>query len=152
MRSYLLLNSLTIQKLMFLLCTSPSYKSIVCAILDDTLSQSLSTITNCSFSEVAWSQASLPINWGGVGLRNVSDLVASAFLSSTHSVKESTDLLLPSSIEATLDDGINQARLHWISIAPRLTPPGTLFTQRAWDEPVCKMRFTSLLEAADDWD
>jgi len=63
-----------------------------------------------------------------------------------------TDLLLPSSIKATLEDRINQARLHWISIAPGLTPPVTLFTQRAWNEPVCKMRFTSLLEAADERD
>jgi len=82
----------------------------------------------------------------------VSDLAASAFLASTHSVKEWTDLLLLSSITATLEDGINQARLHRISIAPGLTPPGTLFTQRAWDEPACKMRFTYLLEAADDRD
>jgi len=97
---------------MYLLRTYPSYKSNVCAILDDTLSQALSTITNCSLSEAAWSQASLPIRWGGVGLRKVSDLAASAFLASTHSVKEWTDFLLPSSIKATLEDGINQARLH----------------------------------------
>jgi len=57
---YLLLNSLEIPKLMFLLRTSPCYKSNVCAILDDTLSQALSTITNYSLSEAAWSQASLP--------------------------------------------------------------------------------------------
>jgi len=97
---------------MFLLRSSPVYKSNVCAILDDNLSQALSTITNCSLSEAAWSQASLPIRCGGVGLHKVSDLAASAFLASTHSVKEWTDLLLPSSIEATLEDGINQTRLR----------------------------------------
>jgi len=141
---YLFLNSLAIPKLMFLLRTSPSYKSNVCAILDDTLSQALSTITNCSLSDAAWSRASLLIRWGGVGLCKVSELAASAFLASTHSVKEWTDLLLPSSIKATLEDEIDQVRLHWISIAPGLTHPLSFFTQRAWDEPVCKMRFTSL--------
>jgi len=114
---------------MFLLRTSPSYKSNVCATLDDTLSQGFSTITNCSLSEAAWSQASIPIRWGGVGLHKVSDLAASAFLASTHSVKEWTDVLLPSSIKATLEYGIDQACLHWISIAPGLTPPVSLFTQ-----------------------
>ena len=50
---------------------------------DTPMRSELSAVINCDLTELAWTQASLPIRDGGLGLRSVVLLAPSAFLAST---------------------------------------------------------------------
>ena len=49
---------------------------------DTTMRSGLSAVINCDLTELAWTQASLPIRDGGLGVRSVVLLAPSAFLAS----------------------------------------------------------------------
>ncbi len=58
----------------------------------------LSTLTHGPIPDQAWSQATLPFSYGGLGLRSASRFASAAFISSCHS----TRLLSPETIPSSL--------------------------------------------------
>ena len=70
-------------------------------LFDGHLRSALSRITNTSFSDTQWLQASLPIKHGGLGIRQVRSLALPAFLASAASSSDiQSQILLASACTA----------------------------------------------------
>ena len=76
----LLKSSLSTPKLQHLLRSSPCAGHTSLTTIDDTLRRCVSRITNCDISETQWTQASLPVKSGGLGIRRATQLAPSAYL------------------------------------------------------------------------
>ena len=60
-----------------------------------------------------WRQASLPVRWGGLGVRSVVMLAPSAYLASAANTTDLTSVLLPAQLRAVEDSGIDAALAAW---------------------------------------
>ena len=93
---FLLRNCFSIPKLTYLLRTAPFYKhNELVALYDEELRTILQSILNITLEEDAWTQSSLPVAKGGLGIRLASDLSLPAFLSSAHGAGRVVESLLP---------------------------------------------------------
>jgi len=79
---YLLKNALAIPKLLCLLLTAPCFSSQELGRFDEVIRTALSSPLNLDLSATVWSQACLPVRWGGLGVRSAHQLAPSAFLAS----------------------------------------------------------------------
>ena len=74
----LLRHSLVIPKILYILRTAPCFSSPCLAVYDTELRSTLSDILNIDLScESAWSQATLPVCFGGIGVHRASQLAPS---------------------------------------------------------------------------
>ena len=104
-----------------------------------------------------WRQASLPVRWGGLGVRGVVLLAPSAYLASAANTTDLTSALLPARLRAVEDSGIDAALAAWTRQATNpfdvstlsVTPPDST-AQRVWDDHFCKVQYDELLNAASD--
>jgi len=62
-------------------------------LYDAVLRESLSATLNVDLDDIRWNQASLPIRWGGLGVRGVVLMAPSAYLALAASTTELTDLI-----------------------------------------------------------
>lgn len=145
----LLRSAFTLPKLLFLLRTAPCYQSQKVADFDQLQRALLESLCNISLDDHSWSQASLPINSGGLGIRSAVLLAPSAFLASAAGCESLSLAILPrrfSSVNAQLRQ---EALSHWRSSVPSDTvdpPTGTsAISQKAWDQPVIEGCFSTLL-------
>ena len=157
---YLLRNVLTAPRLMYLLRTAPCTGSVELEKFDTVLRESLSTTLNIDLDDDRWIQASLPVRWGGLGIRSVVSLAPSAYLASAASTKELTASLLPVRLRDSADSGISTATSAWIKLATRVpseatpdtcstsTPPDSS-VQRVWDNICCEVQADQLLQTAE---
>jgi hypothetical protein len=84
-------------KFIFLLRTTPFWKfSIYVNSTDSSLKSSLERILNLRLTDLQWWQSTLPIRFGGLGIRRISDICLPALLSSIHGVRKLVSLLLNS--------------------------------------------------------
>ena len=81
----LLRHSFAIPKVLYILRTFPCYTSDSLQLYDDLLKSLSSRILYISFQniELAWTQATLAIGSGGLGIRSAVQLAPSAFIAST---------------------------------------------------------------------
>ena len=78
---HLVHSCLGVCKVNHLLCTIPPDSILPqLQLFDDNLRHSLSRIWNASISDQAWFQATLPLSFGGLGLREASYVSPAAFL------------------------------------------------------------------------
>jgi len=157
---FLLRNVLTAPRLMYLLRTAPCTGSPELPLYDAVLKDSLSATLNVDINQERWSQASLPVRWGGLGVRGVVLLAPSAYLASAASTTELTSALLPARLRKVEDSGIVAAMSAWIrhatcpttpaSVTPATPVPPTSHAQRDWDDPCCKVQADQLLGRASD--
>ena len=97
----LLRHSLAIPKLLYILRSSPSFLSPCLKSYDDELRALVSRITNVPLEDPAWSQASLPVRCGGLGIRSAVQLAPSAFLSSAAGSSDLVRRILPDRLDIT---------------------------------------------------
>jgi len=137
-------------KLQYLLRTSPAFASSGCKEIGEVLRDILTEVLNLQFDDLAWTQACLPVRWGGLGVRDIAMLAPSAFLSSSAATAPLVDSILPSEI-AALPDPVAQAALRvWEGNGSLIRPLGAeACRQRAWDEIVCSAAFNHLFSLAD---
>ena len=83
---------------MYILRTSLCSGNQALEEFDATLRASLTTIVNCSLTDMAWNQATIPVAKGGLGIRNVVALAPSAYLASAAAIQVLQTRLLPSYI------------------------------------------------------
>jgi len=81
----LLRASFSAPRVQHLLRCSPSVSHAALDSFDELLRTRLSYLTNCDLSDSEWTQASLPVRDGGLGVRWVSMLALPAFLASAAS-------------------------------------------------------------------
>jgi hypothetical protein len=118
---------------------------------DSIVRSSLSSILNVELSSSAWNQATLPLRWGGIGVRSAHRLAPSAFLASAAGATALLSLLLPSRFLISLDAAVDQSFETWKKMGGDVSPAGTdSKIQRCWDEAVCSTAALELREGADE--
>ncbi|HEY9805674.1 MAG TPA: reverse transcriptase domain-containing protein, partial [Candidatus Obscuribacterales bacterium] len=149
---YLLRNAFAIPKLLYLLRTSPCFDSPELDQYDKSLQAALSSLLNVDLSSDAWTQANLPVRWGGIGVRSAHQLAPSAFLASAAGAAELLSLLLPSAILSIPDSTLPKAMLAWTALGGSLTPSGLdARKQRIWDDQLCQKAALQLREGKDEY-
>ena len=146
-------SSLTMPKWLHLLRSSPSWSSPGLVSIDRTQWNFLSETLNIPLSANSWTQASLPVRWGGLGVRSIEDLAPSAFLASAHLSRPLVVQLLSPVSLAAFDACMSDAMHQWSSIG-EVTPPDLALrtSQKAWDDSICSLRMQQLLHAASGAD
>ena len=81
----------------------------VLASFDDTLRRGLSLVLNVEISDKQWSQANLPVQMGGLGVRSVCMLASSAFLVSAAATLPLQNAILYEPIKASEDPAVSLA-------------------------------------------
>jgi Reverse transcriptase (RNA-dependent DNA polymerase) len=147
---FILRFSLSTPKILHLLRCSPCYGHPTLSKIDDLLKANISYIANVDISLLQWLQASLPVKFGGLGVRSANSLALSAFLSSASSTRSMQDLILFSCI--TSSDHFYERYLAQWSFMFQCPPPEnqSAFCQRSWDKPCVKSIVAYLRSSQSD--
>ena len=149
----LLRHSIAIPKLLYVLRTAPCFLSPRLPAYDEKLCSIVSSICNVHMTTLdsAWSQASLPVRSGGLGLRSAVQLAPSAFMASAAASKELMSQILP---DAFTNPEVDAALTCWSDLFCDVSPPpptgDDACAQRAWDSPVVTSSFKRFLNNAAD--
>ena len=147
---FLLRSCFAVPRLLYLLRSAPCSSSPGTTRLDDIIKGALTSICNIKLDADSWAQASLPVRWGGIGVRSTVDLAPSAFLSSLHASSPTIQVLLPSWTTQDADPSLLEALTHWSARGGTSAPVGPdRLVQRKWDDGVCSAKADSLLQRAD---
>ena len=153
---FLLRNVVTMSRLVYTLRTAPCTGSKELVLYDEVLRSTLSTTLNVDLSDGGWQQASLPVRWGGLGVRTAVMLAPSAYLASAASTATLVQKLLPPFLHHITDRSTPNALAAWKStVEPSTLPPvdAVATRQRSWDNPCCQRSTKPLLNpAVDDTD
>ena len=91
----LLKNSFAIPKLTYILRSSPAYQQKeLLKDFDTAIRDSMSSIANIDFTDEAWTQASLPVRHGGLGIRKSGDIALPGYISSALSAHSLVEAIL----------------------------------------------------------
>ena len=100
-------------------------------------------------NESAWTQASLPVKAGGIGIRRATQLAPSAYLASAAGCSELIQLILPSKLRGLTDPYFATGVEVWRQGSSADPPcPSQLTQQHAWDSVLVETDYESLLENA----
>jgi hypothetical protein len=129
----LIKNCLFIPKFNFLLRTTPFWKfSNYVNSIDSSLKSCLERILNLRLTDLQWRQSTLPIRFGGLGIRRISDICLPAFLSSINGVKKLVSLLLNSKDNELNIHHYDEALAVW-GVANENEIPTIPQFQKNWD-------------------
>ncbi|HSN23925.1 MAG TPA: hypothetical protein VLS45_07110, partial [Methylomicrobium sp.] len=145
----LLKTSLGGPKMQHVLRSSPCSDHPLLLQIDTTLKSTITQICNVTLSDDQWTQASLPVKQGGLGIRSVSMLAPSAFLASAAGTQKLQAIILRNCYAAAEDVTTSLAR--WSTLSGLPTPTIPMDTrQRSWDSAVTTNSFQSLLHSRSD--
>ncbi len=146
---FLLRASISIPRLIYFLRCAPTWRKIdALAQYDATLKDALEAILNCSLSEAAWMQSSLPVKEGGLGVRHAVVVAIPCFLASVHSVLPHMDRLLPGYLHGT-DIAMEEGEERWTALGTAELPPEPVRgVQAAWERPILDITLSQLLLGA----
>ena len=147
----LLRHSIAILRVLYLLRTAPCFQSPLLKSFDLELRSCLSSILNVDLvDDLAWTQATLPIGFGGIGVRNTTLLAPSAFLPSAAGCVSRTEQILPSRLHGTSHPAAEEALQEWKVGHSHQPPvsPGNIH-QRSWDQPRVQATLDGLLDATN---
>lgn len=135
----LLKASFSAPKLLHTIRASPCSGHPALEKFDGLLRKSVSAITNTDLTDVQWIQASLPVRYGGLGIRRVSLLAPSAFLASAAGTRDLQDRILHR-CDVAADSAVDHAFEQWMITHGGQSdvshPVGTSAAkQREWDKP-----------------
>ncbi|KAI5640648.1 hypothetical protein NE865_06966 [Phthorimaea operculella] len=114
--------------------------------MDDQIYNLLIKILNCQLTPEAWSQASLPIRFGGIGIRKISAVSLPAFLSSASGCISLFHKIVGPSLGNVDITFLPEAVNEWRSITSS-DLPSSPHSQVQWDEPLCRRVQSDLLES-----
>ncbi|KAI5646225.1 methyltransferase domain-containing protein [Phthorimaea operculella] len=113
--------------------------------LDELIRTSLSKVLNCTFSERAWDQATLPVRFGGLGVRRTAAVALPAFLSSGFACEKLYGKIIYPALGPVEVSHLSEAKNAWQQACSDELPRAA-WVQKRWDEPFCKKVQESLLE------
>ena len=116
--------------------------------LDDLIRKTLSEILNCTFDDRSWTQATLPIRFGGLGIRKISSVALPAFLSSVHSTHDLFGNIISPSLGDIEVAHLADAKKAWEMACPGQNFPLNSKSQKLWDEPICRDVHKHLIDTA----
>jgi hypothetical protein len=126
----LLKNSLSAPKLQYSLRAACCEGHNLLTTLHNMLRSAFCSISNVTLTGQQWLQASLPVRAGGLGIRRVSALAPSAFLSSAAGTRVLQDLILRRT-ERTADNVFVRCLVSQLSKFPMLPPSGSVAAEIA---------------------
>ena len=112
------------------------------------LPQYKSQIINVHIFDDQWTQASLPIAYGGLGVRSSLTLATSAYLASATATSDLITHIVPERVASNVDDLTEAALASWTLLigGGDDTPTGlNTYKQSSWDSKVCSAGFHNLL-------
>ena len=112
---------------------------------DNVLRSTLSLIANVALPEDSWTQSTLPVDMGGLGLHRGKDVALPAFLSSVSAASSLVRIILTPLGVAEPGNGD-----EWRARAgPEAEFPEDISRQREWDRPMAAFQRETLLSQAD---
>ncbi|KAJ0179217.1 hypothetical protein K1T71_004929 [Dendrolimus kikuchii] len=114
--------------------------------LDNIVRDTLISIINLEMDDRAWSQCSLPVKLGGLGVRKISSVALPAFLSSAYSTRDLVFKILQKTNFQFEIPYLTDARRVWSMACPNVNVPTVLTSQHAWDGPLCELTRDNLLQ------
>ena len=130
---FILKNCFAIPKLTYLIRTTSAWKfESFLSAFDDEIKDLLETILNIEMNHQQWTQATLPINFGGLGIRRLQDVSLPAFLSSSYGVKSHVSHILNFQ-DTTFIVHFDEALVKWKSLN-NLEEPSLKTFQKNWDQ------------------
>ena len=147
----LLRHALAIPKALHMLHTSPCFLSPALQECHSLLRSHLDTILNINLMDLAWTQASLPVWTGSLGVRSATLLAPSTFLASAAGSAHLVHQILPQRLHNSPCPATEGALNSWHQ-GHNVPPPSGLdaFRQKAWDLPRVTNAAKALLRAAPD--
>lgn len=119
---------------------------------DEVLKTSIESILNIKLTERAWTESSLQIKMGGIGIRHATDIALPCFLSSMYNVSFLLDQLLPENFRQ-MDRDKADAEERWCEHFNALPEESVRSLQHSWETFEIQKKTTtiqnSLLSAAD---
>jgi len=116
--------------------------------VDEIFRSTLEAITNVRVSGFSWDQASLPLVFGGLGIRKVEDLAVPAYMSSVYSSSDLSNELLKNFNIRIINDNI----LGLIEEVPTDFIPENdekKKMQKNWDIPMIRSKFSEMFESSE---
>ena len=120
----LLNNSIAIQKLLYILRTSPCANNPLLQQVDMVLKNGLETILNVQLFHTQWKQASLPVHMERPGVRSACMLAPSVFLASAAATLPLQSSILSASVAGTDDTAVSSIKPRG-AFWPKLPNPQT---------------------------
>jgi hypothetical protein len=146
---FLLKNCLSTPKLLYIMRISPCYNSSVLTKYDNIIRNTLQSIINVDLCDSAWNRATMPVSFGGLGVRRASDLALPAILSSVAGSSSLSLQLLPARFHSSAginDTVFTNACVIWQATSGAVVPDS--FKQEAWDGPLVAVKSDDMLQAA----
>ena len=129
-----------IPKLLYLLRTSPCFLSSSLKIYDDELRATVCSSFNFQLAESdpSWTQSTLPVRHGGLGIRSAVQLAPSAFLASAAASSGLAHLILPANLPANMQPPqlsyVDEALAAWSQGCQEQPPTdAAAHHQKTWD-------------------
>ena len=112
----------------------------------------MSSIINIELTNESWTQASLPVRSGGLGIRKSADIALPCYISSALSASSLVEAILSSVPDLAPFEVSTEVEL-WKSKGQELVEPSceASFRQRAWDTPYIEFVQKNLLVNADQF-
>ena len=112
----------------------------------------MSAVFNISLEEAStWSQATLPVGFGGLGIRRAVKLAPSAFLASAAGCEDLIVKIFPRQVQSSPYPAVEAACKEWTGDHDQSPPPTPVkIRQKAWDKPRVQDTYKVLLETASD--
>ncbi|KAJ8727191.1 hypothetical protein PYW08_015588 [Mythimna loreyi] len=134
---------------MYFLRSSPLWKQPhLLDKIDQTIRHTLTSILNVALDDRAWLQATLPIRFGGLGIRKITSVSLPAFLSSVRSTQQLTSGILTQSLVDCEVPCLTDALSAWKLACPDEALPENPSSQRQWDEPLCRLVRNNLINTS----
>ena len=138
---FLLKNAFSLPHILLILRSAPCHHHPELLAEYDVITRSTTeALCNIHFDDNSWSQAKLPVRYGGLGLRTAADLELSAFLSSrAASISLVNDILRQPTNKQEDDDEVRA----WLD--RYLVLPSNTNKQRNWDDIQCSSTVATLV-------
>jgi len=149
---FIIRNALSTNKVLFLLRTAPCYSTNITQQYDEIMRQATKLIANVDFTIAAWKQASLPLRWGGLGIRSSAQLAPSAFIAFAAAAMNKIQAILPNDLSSQTLIYQETAINYWKNLqvdTATVEFDHTITRQRRWDDAICQNIYDSLLDQAD---
>ena len=145
----LLRHSFAMPKILHMLRSAPCFLSPAVETYDSLLRKVLGDITNvCLEEDETWTQASLPVGAGGIGVRRAAQLAPSAFLASAAGCSELVAQILPPQMQGVPNPSRDAALVAWQHGHSEVPSGAASHRQKAWDAPLIQVTYDALMGAA----
>ena len=115
---------------------------------DESIKSSLETILNIRFSNENWDECTLPVKFGGLGVRTTTDICVPAFISSSYSTLNLVGNILSRSSNDFEISCLEEAIIAWKDLCPEHALPTSQTIQKCWDIPIIQLKHTAIITNA----